>query len=49
MTAEEQKKKCQEIQEMILKEMDCNHGVTDEEILEYIEEQVLKFGHTVYL
>ena len=33
MTAEEQKKKCQEIQEMILKEMDCNHGVTDEEIL----------------
>lgn len=49
MTKEEEKRRCREIQEMILREMDCNNGVTDEEILEYIEEQVLEMGHTVYL
>ena len=49
MTEKEEKDKCQQIQEMILREMDCNNGISDEEILEYIEEQVLKMGHTVYL
>ena len=41
MTEGEEKEKCGE--------MDCNNGISDEEILEYIEEQVLKMGHTVYL
>ena len=49
MTEKEEKDRCQQIQEMILREMDCNNGISDEEILEYIEEQVLKMGHTVYL
>lgn len=43
------KEKCREIQEWILKEADGTDGVSDEEILEYIEECVLKVGHNIYL
>ena len=33
MTEKEEKDRCQQIQEMILREMDCNNGISDEEIL----------------
>lgn len=49
MTKEEEKRKCQEIQEKILQEMDSYGEITDEEIAERIEEYVLKMGHTIYL
>jgi len=49
MTREEERKICIEIQEYILKELDCDSGISDEEILECIEEHVLKIGHSVYL
>lgn len=49
MTREEEKQRCQEIQEKILMEMEGDNEVSDEEILECIEEYVLKLGHTVYL
>ncbi len=49
MTDKEERKRCQEIQENIVRETDCGVGVTDEEILECIEEYVLEMGHTVYL
>lgn len=43
------KEKCNEIQEWILKEVDGTDDVSDEAILEYIEECVLKMGHNIYL
>lgn len=49
MTKEEEKKRCFEIQERILKELEGREGITDEEISECVEEYVLKLGHTVYL
>lgn len=49
MTKEEEKKKCQEIREKVLREIDTGNEISDEKILEYIEEHVLKMGQTVYL
>lgn len=49
MTLEEEKEKCYQIQEMIVKEMNRESGISDEEILECIEEHVLEMGHTVYI
>lgn len=49
MTKEEEKKRCLEIQEKILQELEGREGITDEEISECVEEYVLKLGHTVYL
>lgn len=49
MTEEEEKESCSQIQEMIVNEMNRGNGISDEEILECIEEHVLKLGHTVYL
>lgn len=49
MTETEEKKKCQEIQEKVLKDIDSCIGITDEEILECIESHVLKMGHIIYL
>lgn len=49
MTKEEEKRRCLEIQEKILKELEGREGITDEEISECVEEYVLKLGHTVYL
>lgn len=49
MTNEEEKKRCLEIQEKILQELEGREGITDEEISECVEEYVLKLGHTVYL
>lgn len=49
MPEEEKRKKCQEIRERIVRELEDESGITDEELFEYIEEQVLKVGHTMYL
>lgn len=49
MTEEEEKRKCYEIRELLLRELEGKEEITDEEILEYVEECVLKLGHTVYL
>jgi len=49
MTNEEEKKRCLEIQEKILQELEGREGVTDDEISECAEEYVLELGHTVYL
>lgn len=49
MTEEEEKERCRQIQEMIVNEMNRGSGISDDEILECIEEHVLKMGHTVYL
>ncbi len=49
MTKEEEKRRCLEIQEKILKELEGREGIADEEISECVEEYVLKLGHTVYL
>lgn len=49
MTLEEEKEKCYQIQKMIVKEMNRESGISDEEILECIEEHVLEMGHTVYI
>ena len=49
MTEEEEKIKCSQIRELIVNEIDCERGISDGEILECIEEHVLKMGHTVYL
>lgn len=49
MTEEEEKKKFQEIREKIVRQLEAESGITDEEILEYIEEYILRVGHTIYL
>ena len=49
MTEIEERKKCQEIRERIIRELEGESDITDEEIQEYIEEQVLRIGHSGYL
>lgn len=49
MTDDEERRKCQEIRERIVRELEGESEITDEEILEYIEEHILKVGHTIYL
>ncbi|RKI43723.1 CpaF family protein [bacterium D16-51] len=49
MTDEEEKERCHQIQEIIVDEINRKDGVSDDEILESIEEHVLRMGHTVYL
>ncbi|MDD7404016.1 MAG: CpaF family protein [Butyribacter sp.] len=46
---EEVQKKCQKIQEEVIREIDLQGKVEDEAIWECIEECVLKMGHTIYL
>ena len=49
MTEEEEKERCRQIQEIIVNEINRGGKVSDDEILESIEEHVLRMGHTVYL
>ncbi len=49
MTEEEEKIKCGQIRELIVNEINREREISDSEILECIEEHVLKMGHTVYL
>lgn len=49
MTEEEEKKIFQEVREKIVRQLEMESGVTDEELLEYIEEYVLNMGHNIYL
>lgn len=49
MTQEEERKRCSQIQDRIVKEIGRESEISDEEILEHIEEYVLKMGHSVYL
>lgn len=49
MTQEEERERCSQIQDSIVKEIGRESEISDEEILEYIEEYVLKMGHSVYL
>ena len=49
MTQEEMTKVIMEIQEVILQKLDINSSISDQTILSLIEENVLRFAHTVYL
>ncbi|MCD7826152.1 MAG: CpaF family protein [Clostridiaceae bacterium] len=49
MTEKEKNRRCQEIRERVYTETNNSQELSDEEILEMIEQHVLKLGHAAYL